>query len=133
MPSFKKSIMVIWGATLFLSAALIGFVMYTTSQVGESLKQPLSSLSAETNRAVSSSRLPVVSQMPATEVVTISHYIARLDDDRIAIYAYENEEKFLYNLDIHINELTQSDMEELRRGIILHTKEELASFEEDFS
>lgn len=62
------------------------------------------------------------------------YYLARLENDDISIYLLENgKESFLYNLDIYIGDLPEEDRTRLKKGIVLTTKQELTSFEEDYT
>ncbi len=71
---------------------------------------------------------------PAGPLDTRQHYLARLENGEIAIYAIiDGTESFLYTLDIRTGELPAGDLAELRQGIVLTNRQELASFEEDFN
>lgn len=67
------------------------------------------------------------------------YYLARLNGSSIEIYlcydsdSIANNEKFLYSFKVYASDIPEEDINALSRGIILKTKEELASFEEDFN
>ena len=66
---------------------------------------------------------------------TLSHYIARVQDGKAAIYeVYTNGyEKLILVPDIDIMRLTETDRESFEKGIILKDKSQLASLIEDFT
>ncbi|MEG2669359.1 MAG: hypothetical protein RR957_02750, partial [Oscillospiraceae bacterium] len=68
------------------------------------------------------------------DVRVIDHYLARLDGDVVSVYICGNfGEEFLYNLDVYLNDLPKGDIEKLKAGVVLKTKQELTSFEEDYT
>ena len=69
-----------------------------------------------------------------SQVTAVDHYVARFENNDISIYTSSGgKESFLYSLDVYAGDLPAEDMVRLREGIILKTKQELASFEEDFT
>ena len=80
--------------------------------------------------AVNLNTLPLSENEP----IPVDFYIARLEDNKISIYISSNQkEAFLYSLDIYEADFPKEDIERLRNGVILKTKQELTSFEEDFT
>ncbi len=66
--------------------------------------------------------------------ITADYYLAVLEDESVLLYACtENSEEFLYAIDIPITEISSTELEQLKKGIILKDKAALASFEEDFT
>ena len=62
------------------------------------------------------------------------YYIARFDGENLSVYACTGgNEEFMYTLDVRIEDIGQSELEQLKGGIVLHDKQALASFEEDFT
>lgn len=73
---------------------------------------------------------------PVTEeqIEKFDHYLARLEGDVIKIYICgEFGEEFLYGLDVYVQDLPQQDVEKLKQGVELKTKQDLTSFEEDYN
>ena len=63
-----------------------------------------------------------------------SYYIARFDGENLSVYACaDGIEEFMYTLDVRIADITQSELEQLKNGVVLQDKQALASFEEDFT
>lgn len=63
-----------------------------------------------------------------------SYYIARFDGENLSVYACaDGSEEFMYTLDVRIEDVAQSELEQLKDGIVLRDKQALASFEEDFT
>lgn len=65
----------------------------------------------------------------------IAHYSVREENGRVAVYEiYSNGyEKLIGAPDIDLTQLSPQDKSDFSKGIILKTKEELASLIEDFS
>ena len=137
----KKSMLVFWGSTIFLISVLLGFVAYNVSHPPQNFASPIST---PKNNEVSALKNVIPNDVEVREEeIKASHFLARLNGNKIEIYVYtegtpqtegnEPNEKFLYNINVHLSELTEQDVEQLKSGIILYSKEDLASFEEDFS
>lgn len=63
-----------------------------------------------------------------------SYYMARFDGENLSVYACAGgSEEFMYTLDVRIEDIAQSELEQLRSGVVLRDKQALASFEEDFT
>ena len=82
--------------------------------------------------------LPPKTAAPVSSASPIDYYIARLNGSNIEISLVHEtpgeppKEKYLYSFDVYRNGIPESDISDLTRGIIFKTREELASFEEDF-
>lgn len=80
---------------------------------------------------------PTVSAEPSnlsTAEPSLSYYIARLDGRNLSVYSCTSgKEEFLYTLDARIEDISEQELTELKKGIILKDKQALASFEEDFT
>ncbi len=64
----------------------------------------------------------------------VGHYIARFDGENLAIYCCtDDHEEFMYTLDVRIEDISAAELSQLEDGIILPTRQALASFEEDFT
>ncbi len=82
--------------------------------------------------------MPPKTAAPVSSASPIDYYIARLNGSNIEISLVHEtpgeppKEKYLYSFDVYRNGIPESDISDLTRGIIFKTREELASFEEDF-
>jgi len=114
---------------------MLGFVAYNVSQPPSNHAPSINTQKNAINTLKNA--VPNDAVMAEEVTVNVSHFLARLNGNKIGIYVYDNsaepKETFLYNIDVHLNELTPTDVEHLKTGVILPTKESLASFEEDFS
>ncbi len=122
----------ILGVVVFSVAVLAGYLSYVityryqTERVKENL---LSSGMAEASPVNGSAR-PLTQE----EILAVDYYIAKLENEDIAIYiSAKGKEAFLYSLDIRPGDLTEEDTLRLTQGMILKTRKELVSFEEDFT
>ena len=92
---------------------------------------------SETAEAVMADAAPQTSA-PRSSPSPRDYYIARLKGSNIEIsLVHENpgeqpKEKYLYSFEVYRNGIPENDISDLTRGIIFRTREELASFEEDF-
>ena len=119
------------GMIAFALAVLIGYTSYILA-----LNHALSKTQANLKEPDTATAEAYTEQVPlSTESVTIAEsYIARLDDDKISIFAVTNgRESFMYNLDVYIGDLPESDLNLLKKGVLLEDKEALAKFEEDYT
>lgn len=77
--------------------------------------------------------------IPSSTPGNEQYYLARLNGNSIEIYLCNNAdstkeaEKFLYSFKVYASDIPDDDILNLTRGIIFKTKEELASFEEDYN
>lgn len=122
----------ILGVIVFSVAVLAGYLSYVityryqTERVKENL---LSSGMAEASPVNASAR-PLTQE----DILAVDYYIAKLENEDIAIYiSTKGKEAFLYSLDIRPGDLTEEDILRLTQGMILKTRKELVSFEEDFT
>ncbi|MBQ2614039.1 MAG: hypothetical protein IJB80_01750 [Clostridia bacterium] len=116
----------ILGIVVFAVSLLAGYLSYMLTyryQAQKVLEQ------LPPNDAVSAAAVSVAGPLD-----TRQHYLARMENGKIVIYAVTDDtESFLYTLDIRAGELPPGDLAELRQGIVLTNRQELASFEEDFN
>ncbi len=62
------------------------------------------------------------------------YFIARYNGTNLSVYAVSGgKEEFLYTLSVRIEDIAESELSELKKGITLPDKQALASFEEDFT
>ena len=137
MRRYRKTMFIFWGCMLFLLSVFAGFLLNRPVSVPKSDLGAASSY-AKSYEVSALHSVPPVTFAPVVEEIKVSHYLVRLKGSKIAVYAYENgkddsEEVFLYNIDVRRSELTDWDIEQLEAGIVLYSREDLASFEEDFS
>lgn len=128
MKKIFKSLSV--GLIVFMAAILCGYISYfITLRYQTELLGDLASKD-KVSAAVNSGALP----LSENEAVPVDYYIARLEDNKIFIYVSSNgKEAFLYSMDIFEADFPKEDIEKLRHGVILKTRQELTSFEEDFT
>ena len=120
------------GIIVFAVAVLAGYLSYVITYRYQTQKVKESLAAQDTVAAA-----PVYGEaQPLSEdaVLLVDHYIARLENNNIAIYTSSGgKESFLYTLNIHPGDLTNEDMAQLTQGVILKDKQALTSFEEDFT
>ena len=119
------------GVIVFAVAVLAGYLSYviTYRYQTERVKAKL-----HPEDAVAASSVYSQTQSLSDDTIPAEFYIARLENENIAIYvSHKGNEAFLYSLDIHIGDLTETDVLQLTQGIVLKTRKDLASFEEDFT
>lgn len=84
----------------------------------------------------------IVEAMPASqnampdyrERVKADYYLARFENNDISIYMVTGDEEiFMYCLNIYSPNLPAEDMIRLKEGVIIADREELVSFEEDYT
>lgn len=121
-----RSLMV--GLIVFATAVLAGYLSYlwTYRYQSQKLQQSLH----PTDNALAASVYQDAPPLSASDVL----YIARLEHDGISIYTFEDgRESFLYTLHIYTGDLPEADRTRLTQGVVLKTRQELASFEEDYN
>lgn len=124
---FLKSLSV--GLIVFFIAILCGYISYTITLKYQ--KELLDDIAGKDNVAATSSQTVTLKD---GETVMADYYVARLEEDKIAVYVSVNQkEAFLYSMDIYETDFPKEDIEKLRNGIIFNTRQELTSFEEDFT
>lgn len=127
---FFRSLML--GIIVFSVAVFAGYLSYIaayriqTNRLSQTLLPPDRAEAAPVSRPAQ--------PLPESRVTPVDYYIARFENNDISIYTFFNgKEAFLYSLDIYAGDLPAEDLLRLREGVILHTKQELAAFEEDFT
>ena len=115
------------GTVVFLTALLVGYLAYLatyhyqTEKLKESLDMALATPASQ-------------EAVPTEELIRVDYYLARLENHQIAIYTVaEEEERFLYTLDVYTGNFPANELLRLREGIVLKNRQELASFEEDYT
>lgn len=117
---------VIIGLCVFITAVIIAYVAVTyMTEVSHTSTQTLPAehyVSAETT------------DLPKNVDANCDCYLAQFNGKDISLYACTgNNKEFLYTISIRPEDISADELEKLKNGIILPTKEALASFEEDFS
>lgn len=108
------------------------FRYFLNEDSGESHYVHMSEQDKSTALAASSSALPV--EGSADEPLEFDFYIARLEGNVINIYVSdEGRESFLYSIDVYVKNIPYDDVKILSEGVKLYSKQELTSFEEDFT
>ncbi len=115
------------GAVVFLTALLVGYLAYLatyhyqTEKLKESMDMALATPASQ-------------GTVPTEELIRVEYYLARLENHQIAIYAVSQaEERFLYTLDVYTGNFPANELLRLREGVALKNRQELASFEEDYT
>ena len=123
---FLKSIMV--GFCVFIITALVAYLAFMYMWKSSASKAAGAFIEATPAAAESFSPLAPDETIPA------DYYVARYDGSTLSIYAGSGDhEEFLYTLDARIEDISSAELALLRKGIILHDRQALASFEEDFT
>ncbi len=118
------------GLIVFMAAILCGYISYVITL---RYQTELLTDMAEKDKVSAAANLSAL-PLSETEPILVDYYIARLEDNKINIYiSSDQKEAFLYSLDIYEADFPKEDMEKLRNGVILKNKQELTSFEEDFT
>lgn len=124
----------------FLKSIMVGFCVFITTAVIAyaacmciwhlSVKEATDALSDAEPAVAAEASLPLAHE----DIIKTDCYIARYDGNALSIYALCGEkEEFLYTLDARIEDISFTELEQLREGIVLADKQALASFEEDFT
>lgn len=117
------------GVCVFLTVVIAAYVLYGYIRQGgdRGTAEPTAETAADV-RAASDSKSDV-SAAPDS-----GGYIARINDNALAIYAVKDgREEFLYNLKVRLEDISDAEKQNLTAGIRLSNKKALASFEEDFT
>lgn len=120
------------GVIVFSVALLAGYLSYVLTYRYQTQRVRETLLSQDTVEAspVNSDARPLAQD----DILSVDYYIAKLEGEQIAIYiSAEGKEAFLYSLDIRTGDLTEEDISQLTQGMILKTRQDLVSFEEDFT
>ena len=130
-----KSIIICVSVVFF--TLMIGYITYfaTVNVINRSVTKNLNSAEAVASQTTPGMQEAIPSSTPGNE----QYYLARLNGNSIEIYLCSNTdsakaaEKFLYSFKVYALDIPDDDILNLTRGIIFKTKEELASFEEDYN
>lgn len=119
----------ILGIVVFSVAILVGYLSYTAAyrKRTEEMQEQIMSENLVSAASVRDHR-------EAGETIRVSYYLARLENDDIAIYMVTAEDvKFLYRLDIYTGNFPAEELLRLKKGVELRTRQELMEFEEDYT
>ena len=120
------------GVIVFGIAILVGYLAYVITyryQV-QNLQETMGNRGLVDATPVYQDSQPI----EADQITVVDYYLARFENDDITIYmVYNNEESFLYTLDVYAGNLPAEDMLKLKEGVVLKNRQELASFEEDYT
>ncbi len=115
------------GLVVFATALLVGYLAYVvtyhyqTEKLKDSMDMALATPASQ-------------GTVPAEEVIRVDYYLARLENHKIAIYTVaEEEERFLYTLDVYTGNFPATELLRLQEGVVLQNRQDLASFEEDYT
>ncbi|MGN0180213.1 MAG: hypothetical protein ACI4DY_12395 [Monoglobaceae bacterium] len=126
---FLRSIMI--GVCVFLSVVIAAYVSFAYVYRRAEDRAARALLTVDTPAAAESSENPTAAGAAGSAAES---YIARIDGDALAIYAVsDGREKFLYNLNVRIQDISESEQRLLKDGVTLADRQALASFEEDFT
>ncbi len=127
---FFRSFLV--GLIVFAVAVLAGYLSYVWTYRYQSQKLQ-ESLHAQ-DHAFAAPVYREAAPLSSSGILDAEYYIARLENNNIAIYtSQDGRESFLYTLHIYTEDLPESDRTRLLEGVVLRTRQELASFEEDYN
>lgn len=116
------------GIVVFAVAILAGYLAYGWTYRYQTRK--LQETLAE-SREASAETLPMESR--GTVGIPVDYYLAKLERRKVVIYTVtEGEPTFLYTLTADTTDFPAADLVRLQEGVILRTRQELASFEEDY-
>lgn len=116
------------GFSVFLSAVIIYYTMYFLTY-RRTIKATADSLNVGENISARESN-----EVAEGDVIVPDSYLARFDGKNIVVYAIcNNTEEFLYTIRLRIADISENELAELKKGIMLPDKQALASFEEDFT
>lgn len=117
------------GVIVFIAAILVGYLSYTLTYRKQTEEMQKSIMEDE---LVSAAAMGNVTEMG--ETIRVSYYLARLENNDIAIYMVTEEDaKFLYWLDIYTGNFPAEELLRLKEGVVLRNRKELAAFEEDYT
>ena len=127
LKKFTRSLLI--GFLVFLTGILIFYAVFRITYK-KSVKAASDAISAQ--QTISASAQSNV--LKESEIINPDYFIARYDGKSLAIYCIsDGKEEFLYTLNARIEDISESELDELRKGITLRDKQALASFEEDFT
>ena len=117
------------GFLVFLTGILIFYAAFKITYK-KSVKTATDAISAQQIASASTQS----NALKENEIIKPDYFIARYDGKSLAIYCVsEGKEEFLYTLNARIEDISESELSQLKKGITLKDKQALASFEEDFT
>lgn len=138
----KKPRFFLFTIGLFLLAALGIVIGYAGAKISDNIKK---SQSATENISVATqtpdfsaeqiSKPVLLDENPQNETLSENQYmyLIKLEDNKTKVYTLsENTKTYSHELPINSADLLPNDLEALKEGIYLKTKDELLSFTEDF-
>lgn len=127
LKKFTRSLLI--GFLVFLTGILIFYTAFRITYK-KSVKTATDALYAQ-QTASASAQSDVLKE---SEIIKPDYFIARYDGKSLAIYCVaDGKEEFLYTLNARIEDISENELDELKKGITLKDKQALASFEEDFT
>ena len=118
------------GFLVFLTGILIFYAAFRITYK-KSVKAASEALSIQ---QTTSAAVPNGNALKESEIIDPDYFIARYDGKSLAVYCVsDGKEEFLYTLNARIEDISESELNELKKGIRLDDKKALASFEEDFT
>ena len=120
------------GVIVFSAAILVGYFAYTVTYHYQTQKlrdamMPEDFVSAAPAYGEATPRVE-------GEALWVDYYLAKLENDNIAVYMVSKEDvSFLYTLDVYTGNFPAAELLRLKKGVILKNRQELASFEEDYT
>ncbi len=120
------------GVVVFAASILVGYLAYTASYHYQTKKIREAMMPEDFVSAASVSG--AVNPGREGEGLWVDYYLARLENNAIAVYMVSNEEvSFLYTLDVYTGNFPAEELIRLKEGVVLKNRQELASFEEDYT
>lgn len=115
--------------TGFCVFAVVTIILYIAAVYAAKLSAYKPTALPEETAAAEASNL-----LTEEEIAACDFYMARFDGKGIAIFACSDKgEEFLYTINIRPTDISAEELNILKNGVLLESKEALASFEEDFS
>lgn len=120
---------IIFGFLIFMLVITIGYFSYTSS-IRNSLKKT-STYPVQNEETVSAAASTPLSE---EEILKPDCYYVRYDGKELSVYAVSNnKEEFLYTIKTRIADISDNELESLKKGVYLKDKQALTAFEEDFT
>ncbi|MBO5364282.1 MAG: hypothetical protein J6A56_02300 [Clostridia bacterium] len=120
------------GVVVFAAAILVGYLAYTATYQYQTEKIREAMTPEDFVSAAPAYR--EANPGAEGETVWVDYYLARLENDNIAIYMVSEEDvSFLYTLDVYTGNFPAAELIRLKEGIVLKNRQELAAFEEDYT
>lgn len=119
------------GIMVFAIALLSGYIAYVIAYNNQSEKEREMINNSGVAEAMTASRSAAPGQTVGADV---DYYLARFENNDISVYmVVDNEEIFMYNLNVRASGLPAEDVIRLKRGVEIAGKEDLVAFEEDYT